>query len=265
MSLLFDNKVALITGAAGGIGRASAIAFSKQGAKVVAVDIDSRRGEETVRLIKNAGREAVFMQVNVVKASEVERLIAEIQKLYGRLDYAHNNAGVEGRKAALNEQTEEDWDHTINVNLKSVWLCMKYEIQAMRAAGAGAIVNTGSVASQVGLRNYAPYAASKHGVIGLTKTAAIENVKHNIRVNAVCPGLIDTEMIVRSITGDPDKSGFLTKLKVRVGQSILASKQPSGRMGLAVEVAEAVIWLCSEQASYVNGHALAVDGGFLAK
>ena len=269
MNTPFQDKVALVTGAAGGIGRASAMAFARQKAKVVAADIDVKGGQETVELIKGEGAEAVFISVDVTNSREVKSLIDQIVSRYGQLDYAHNNAGIEGKKATLVEQTEEDWDRLIDINLKGIWLCMKYEIPAMLRNESGAIVNTGSVSSELGLKNYSPYCASKHGIIGLTKTAALEFIKHNIRVNAVCPGLIDTEMISRSIVGetlvDDGITGFFQNLKRYVGGTMLKNKQPSGRMGLAEEVAEAVVWLCSEKASFVNGHALVVDGGLMVK
>ena len=265
----FEGKVALVTGAGSGIGRASALGFAACQAKVVIADIDTAKGEETARFIKKEGGQAVFIRANVADAKDVKELIEQVLKHYGRLDYGHNNAGVEGKKASLIEQTEEDWDKMIDINLKGVWLSMKYEIPAMLRNGGGVIVNTGSVSSEVGLRNYAPYCASKHGIIGLTKTAALEFVKENIRVNAVCPGLIDTDMITRSIVGDASNEGIMQgywyRIKKMIGGAVLRSKQPSGRMGLPEEVALAVLWLCSDQSSFVNGHALVVDGGFIAK
>jgi len=264
----FKDKVALVTGAGSGIGRASAFVFAACKAKVVVADIDTVKGEETSQLINKEGGEAVFIRTNVADAKDVKDLIDQTLKRYGRLDYGHNNAGIEGKKASIIEQTQEDWDNLIDINLKGVWLCMKYEIPAMLQNGGGVIVNTGSVSSEVGLRNYAPYCASKHGIIGLTKTAALEFIKENIRVNAVCPGLIDTDMITRSILGDTGSDGMRrlwSGLKKEIGGALLKSKQPSGRMGLPEEVARAVIWLCSDQSSYINGHALVIDGGFVAR
>ncbi|MDE2027611.1 MAG: glucose 1-dehydrogenase [Candidatus Omnitrophica bacterium] len=264
----FKDKVALVTGAGGGIGRASALGFAYCQARVVVADIDPLKGKETVALIQKEGGEAIFIQANVAVAKDVEALIDQTFKTYGRLDYGHNNAGIEGKKALLTEQTEEDWDKMAAINLKGAWLCMKYEIPALLQSGGGAIVNTGSIASELGLRNYGPYCAAKHGLIGLTKTAALEFAKRNIRVNAVCPGLIETDMITRSIVGETVEAAplsFLQGLKKKIGYAILKNKQPSGRMGLPEEVAMAVLWLCSDQSSFVNGHALVVDGGYVIK
>ena len=269
MNTLFQDKVAFITGASAGIGRASALTFARHKAKVVVADIDINGGRETVELIKGEGGEAVFFPMDVTNSREVRSVIDQTVNLYGRLDYAHNNAGIEGKKATIVEQAEEDWDRLIDINLKGIWLCLKYEIPAMLRNESGAIVNTGSVSSELGLKNYSPYCASKHGIIGLTKTAALEFIKHNIRVNAVCPGLIDTEMISRSLVSDTvvdnGITGFFQSLRRYVGNTVLKNKQPAGRMGLAEEVAEAVVWLCSDKASFVNGHALVVDGGLLVK
>jgi len=265
----FKDKVALVTGGSGGIGRASALAFAREGAKVVVSDIQVETGEETVALIKEAGGQAVFIRADVSNSRQVESLIEQTVRTLGGLHYAHNNAGIGGEKAPLIEQAEETWDKVIDINLKGVWLCMKYQIKEMLKNRSGAIVNTGSVSSEVGLSKYSPYCASKPGIIGLTKTAALEYIKDGIRVNAVCPGLIDTEMVERSIVGDTKATNIVTEafqnFKKNIAQAILTGKQPSGRMGSAAEVAEAVIWLCSDSASYVNGHALAIDGGFLVK
>jgi NAD(P)-dependent dehydrogenase (short-subunit alcohol dehydrogenase family) len=265
----FDGKVALVTGAAAGIGRASALAFARLGAKVVVADIQTTGGEETVAQIKSAGGEAAFIRADVSQAKEVEALVRQTVTLFGRLDCAHNNAGVEGVRARTASTTEEDWDRTVAINLKGVWLCMKYEIPQMLKLGQGAIVNTSSIAGQVGLSRFAAYAASKHGVIGLTKSAALEYARFGIRVNAVCPGLIDTGMPERGFLGVQPGGSFTDRLimglRKRFGRVMLTAQQPARRMGSPAEVAEAVVWLCSESASFVNGHALPVDGGFLAK
>lgn len=265
----FNDRVALVTGAASGIGRASALAFARESAKVIVSDIESARGEETVSLIKEKGGQAQFIPADVSKASDVKALVDKTIGVYGRLDFAHNNAGIEGAKADIADSPEESWDRIIDINLKGVWLCMKYEIPEMLKNKAGAIVNTASAAGLVGWSKFAPYSASKHGVIGLTKTAAIEYMKSGIRVNAVCPGLIDNEMVQRAIIGEPSAGNAVKKVfqdvRKSIGRSLLSQKQPSGRMGLSEEVAEAVLWLCSSASSYVNGHALVVDGGMLAK
>jgi NAD(P)-dependent dehydrogenase (short-subunit alcohol dehydrogenase family) len=262
----FNGKVALITGASAGIGRASALAFARAGAKVVAADIENGGGEETVAQIKTAGGEATFVRTDVSRGEEVKELIKRTVGLYGRLDCAHNNAGTEGTRARVAALLEEDWARTIAINLTGVWLCMKFEIQQMAKQGGGAIVNTASIAGHVGFARHCAYAASKHGVVGLTKTAALEYIKLGIRVNAVSPGLIDTAMIDRGIDRTKDSSNELfQRVRRRVIRRALAMQQPSKRMGSPEEVAEAVLWLCSENASYVNGHTLVVDGGMIAE
>src|SRR5260221_942937 len=265
----FSGKVALVTGAAAGIGRASALAFARIGAKVVVADIHTTGGEETVAQIKSAGGEAAFIRADVSQAKEVEALVRQTVALYGRLDCAHNNAGVEGARARTAATTEDDWDRTVALNLKGVWLCMKYEIPQILKLGRGAIVNTSSIAGEVGLSRFAAYSASKHGVIGLTKSAALEYVRFGIRVNAVCPGLIDTGMPERGFLGVRQAGSFsdrlIAGLPERFGRAMLPSQQPARRMGSPAEVAEAVVRLCSAAASFVNGEALPVDGGFLAK
>lgn len=275
MSLLFHTKVALVTGASAGIGRASALAFAREGARVVVADIAAPGGEETVRLIREAGGEASFVRADVSQAAEVQALVRRTVELYGRLDCAHNNAGIEGSRAASAECTEENWDRVLSVNLKGVWLGMKYEIPEMLRGDGGTIVNTSSIAGLVGLRNYPAYSAAKHGIVGLTKSAALEYVRQGVRINAVCPGLIDTGLIKRAVVGDasPESQSrwlrpikdLLIGTKETVARAVLEHKQPSRRMGLPEEVAAAVLWLCSDAASFVNGHTLTVDGGFIAK
>lgn len=254
MAGLVAGKVALVTGAGSGIGRATALAFYREGAKVVVSDVAVEGGEETVRLIKQAGGEAIFMKADVSKEAEVEALVNKAMQTYGRLDCAHNNAGVPGPNKMTVDITEDRWDKVIAVNLKGVWLCMKYEIAQMLKQGGGAIVNTSSDAGLVGVRRGAAYVASKHGVIGLTKTAALEYAKSGIRVNAVCPGPIDTPML-RGPGGE------------RVDRFIdrMVAAQPGGRLGKPEEIAEAAVWLCSDAASFVTGHALPVDGGYMAQ
>jgi NAD(P)-dependent dehydrogenase (short-subunit alcohol dehydrogenase family) len=251
----FSGKVALVTGGASGIGQACAQLFAKEGASVVISDVALEGGHETVRLIEEDGGEAFFVEADVSEAAEVEALIGRTVEAHGRLDYAFNNAGIEGRMATNTaDYSEEDWDRVIAVNLKGVWLCMKNEISQMLSQGAGSIVNNSSVEGLVGLQGTSAYAASKHGVVGLTKTAALEYAQSGIRVNAVCPGLVRTPMVERYTEGDAETEAQWA-----------AIFEPVGRMGSAEEVAEAAVWLCSEAASFVTGHAMAVDGGYVAR
>ncbi len=252
MAALMTGKVALVTGASSGIGRASALAFAREGAKVVVADVTVEGGEETVNLVKQAGGEAIFVKTDVAKAAEVEALVAQAVQTYGRLDCAHNNAGIEGPGAPTVEYAEEMWDRVIAINLKGVWLCMKYEIPQMLKNGGGAIVNTASTAGLVGYPSGSAYVASKHGVVGLTRTAALEYAKSGVRVNAVCPGAIDTPMMGRITGHRPHRAARM------------AAAEPVGRMGNPSEIAEAVVWLCSDAASFVTGHPMAVDGGMTA-
>lgn len=249
----FKDKVALVTGGGSGIGRASATAFACEGARTIVADISISGAEETVRKIKELGGEAISVRTDVSKANEVESLIGKIVAQFGRLDIAHNNAGVEGDIASTADCTEENWDKIISVNLKGVWLCMKYEITQMLKQGCGVIVNTASIAGLVGLRGSPAYDASKHGIVGLTKTAALEYARAKIRINAVCPGGIETPMIQRQTIRNPN-----------IREKLIAV-EPMGRMGSPEEVAEAVLWLCSESSSFVTGHAMMVDGGFVAQ
>ena len=254
MAAKFEGKVALVTGGSSGIGRATALAFAKEGATVVIADILVEAGEETVRMIKGAGSEAILIKTDVSKAAEVEAVIKKTVESYGRLDYAVNNAGIEGDTAPTADCTEENWDRVININLKGAWLCMKYEIPQMLAQGGGAIVNISSIAGLVGVPGLVcAYVASKHGILGLTKIAALEYAKAGIRVNAVCPGPIRTPMLDRFIGGRPEVEAQFEAL------------EPVGRIGKPEEIAEAVVWLCSDAASFVTGHPLAVDGGWVAQ
>jgi NAD(P)-dependent dehydrogenase (short-subunit alcohol dehydrogenase family) len=253
MSIL-DGKVAFVTGAGSGIGQATANLFAREGAKVVVSDISVEGGEKTVEMIKADGNEAMFVQVDVTRSLEVERAVSMVVETYGRLDCAFNNAGGNvGEASPLAESTEEIWERVINLNLKGVWLCMKHEIEQMVKQGSGAIVNTASVAGLVGFPGMPVYSAGKHGVIGLTKTAALEYASAGIRVNAVCPSMIYTPAMEAAISDFPDL------------EANLKNDIPLGRIGGSKEVGEAVVWLCSDQASFVTGHAMSVDGGFTAK
>ncbi|WP_322487314.1 SDR family oxidoreductase [Chloroflexus sp.] len=248
----FIGKVALVTGAAAGIGRASALAFAREGAKVVVADVNVEGGEETVALCRAQNTDAIFVRCDVSQHSEVEQLIAKAVDMFGRIDFAHNNAGIEGVQAMLLDYPEEVWDRVIDINLKGIWLCLKYEIRQMLRQGGGAIVNTSSVAGLSGSRGVSAYVASKHGIVGVTKAVALEYARSGIRVNAICPGTIHTAMIDRFTQGDPQ---LLAQF---------AEGEPIGRLGSPEEVANAVIWLCSDKASFVTGATLAVDGGRLA-
>ena len=251
----FEGKVAVVTGGSSGIGRATAIAFAKEGAKVVVASRNIELLRETVRMIEETGGEGIFVKCDVTVSAQVEAMINRTVETYSRLDYALNNAGGGGGVATFAltaDFKEEDWDREINVNLKGVWLGMKYEIPQMLKQGGGAIVNTSSVAGlMVNHAGRAAYAAAKHGVIGLTKAAALEYAKANIRVNAVCPGPVLVPWIKDVLVAQPEmKASFLDGCLLE-------------RMGKPEEVAEAVIWLCSDAASFVTGHAMAVDGGVL--
>jgi NAD(P)-dependent dehydrogenase (short-subunit alcohol dehydrogenase family) len=249
-----EGKIALVTGAGSGIGRAAALAFARAGATVVVADVVADGGKETVRLIEQAGGECLFVEGDVSNAADVQTIVQTAVDRYGRLDCAFNNAGIapyqvdaSGKKTA--EWSEESFDRMIAVNLKGVWLCMKEEIPHMQSQGGGAIVNTASIAGLIGLVTSSAYVAAKHGVIGLTKTAALEYADVNIRVNAVCPGFIKTQM-----TADTMR---------RRGEAII-SQIPFRRMGEPGEIAEMVVWLCSERAGYVTGASYNVDGGWMA-
>lgn len=253
MAERLEGKVALVTGGGSGIGQATALIFAREGAKVVVADITVAGGEETVRQIQATGGQATFVKTDVSQAAEVEALVNKTVETYGQLDCAFNNAGIEGAAKLTTECTEEEFDRTIAVNVTGVWLCMKYEIQHMLSHGGGSIVNTASAAGLIGIPSAPDYVASKHAVVGLTKTAALEYAKSGIRVNAVCPGAVDTPMIARSARAIP---GF---------DEIAVSMEPVGRFGQSSEIGEAVAWLCSDAASFVTGIPMSVDGGMVAQ
>ncbi len=247
------DRVAIVTGGASGIGRASCLALVAEGAKVVVADISREGGEETVSVIRQTGGEAFFVRCDVSNLSDVETLVSETLRKYGRLDCAHNNAGIAGSMARTGDYSEQEWDSVVNANLKGVWLCMKFEIAQMLKQRSGVIVNTASTAGLRGSRFAAAYAASSHGVVGLTKSAALEYVTDGIRINAVCPGIVDTPMIRRHISGDAKREGQFN------------AASPVGRMATPEEIAQTVVWLFSDAASYVTGSAVVVDGGRTAQ
>jgi NAD(P)-dependent dehydrogenase (short-subunit alcohol dehydrogenase family) len=248
----YQGKVVIVTGGSYGIGRAAAIGFAQRGAKVVIADIDVKRGEETLQRIKDDGGDAIFINTDVSLEHDVKVLIERTVQAYGRLDCAFNNAGIHKQFVSTIDFTLEEWEEMINVNLKSVWLCMKYEIRQMLKQGKGAIVNTSSAAGLVGAPSNPAYPASKHGVVGITKSTALEFARKGIRVNCVCPGPIRTGMQESLMATRPD----IVKA--------MDQKVPMGRTGEPEEVAAAAIFLCSDAASYITGHALPVDGGIVA-
>lgn len=247
-----EGKVALVTGAAAGIGRATALAFARAGADVLLADVDEARGRDAAEEVAALGVGARFVVADVTDQASVDAMVASAVDAFGGLDAAFNNAGVEPPGAPLAEGTRADWDRILAVDLTGVWSCMVAELPRLVERG-GSIVNCSSIAGLVGFPGSAPYVAAKHGVVGLTRTAALDYAEQGVRVNAVCPGVIDTEMIERFTQGDQD------------ARRALVAVEPVGRLGRAEEVAAAVVWLSSEQASFVTGEALAVDGGFVAR
>ena len=252
MTTELEGKVGLVTGGTSGIGRDAAVLFAKAGAKVVVAGRREVEGKETIDLIRAVGDEGLFVKTDVSQAAEVQALVQKTVEKFGRLDVAFNNAGIEGSWISIAEQSEEDWDRTININLKGVWLCLKHEIQQMLKQGSGgAIVNMASIAGLIGSAGAATYCASKHGVMALTKSAALETARSGIRINVVCPAVIETPMGER-IWGAPEMKKFALGL------------HPIGRFGTPMEIAEAVVWMCSDRASFMTGQSLVLDGGFLA-
>ena len=252
-----DARVALVTGGGSGIGRASAVVFAREGAKVVVTDVDEDGGQETIRIIESAGGTARFVRADVSQAAEVAALVEQAVSTYGRLDCALNNAGIQGDIKQTAECSQENWDRIIATNLTGVWLCMKHEIPHMLNQGGGAIVNTSSNFGLVGSNGMPAYSASKHGVLGLTKTAALEYAKSGIRVNAVCPGPVQTPLVDKVLAAQPELGDQIIKA--------IEAREPVGRMGQPKEIAEAVVWLCSDAASFVTGTAMSVDGGFVTQ
>jgi NAD(P)-dependent dehydrogenase (short-subunit alcohol dehydrogenase family) len=245
----FAGKVAFVTGAANGIGRATALAFAHEGASVVVADVSEEGNQETAHMIEKLGGRALAVSCDVSRGQDVKGALDKALEIFGRLDFAFNNAGVEQKNAATAEIEEEEWGRIVDTNLRGVFLCMKYEIPLLLKQGGGAIVNTSSGAGVIGIKGGAAYAAAKHGVIGLSKSAALDYASYNIRVNAVAPGYIDTPMMNRFTGGTAE------------GRGKVIAEEPIGRMGKPEEVAAAVLWLCSDAARFVIGHTLVVDGG----
>jgi len=254
MAGTLEGKTALVTGGASGIGRAASLAYSREGARVVVVDVSVEGGEETVQRIKESGGEATLVHADVSSNAGTQAMVAETVERFGRLDCAFNNAGISGgRDRNLTaDYTQDDWDRVIGVNLTGVWLSMKAEIPQMLAQGGGAIVNTASIMGLIATPESVAYMAAKHGVVGLTKAAALEYAKDNLRVNAVCPGYIDTPLLQPLFANEDRKEQVVFR-------------HPVGRLGQPEEIAEAVIWLSSDAASFVTGHSMAVDGGYVAQ
>jgi NAD(P)-dependent dehydrogenase (short-subunit alcohol dehydrogenase family) len=246
----FAGKVAFVTGGANGIGRAAALAFAREKASVVVADISEQANHDTARMIEETGGRALAVRCDVTRAADVKAAMDKTVEAFGRLDFAFNNAGIEPRKPAPTaDYDEEEWNRIIDINLRGVFLCMKHEIPLILKQGGGAIVNTSSGAGIIGIKGSPAYTAAKHGVIGLTRAAALDYAAQKIRVNAVCPGYIDTPMMDRFTGGTPE------------GRAKVIAEEPVGRMGKPEEIAAAVVWLCSDAAAFVIGHAMVMDGG----
>ncbi|MGG5600681.1 MULTISPECIES: SDR family oxidoreductase [unclassified Myroides] len=246
----FENKVVFITGAGGGIGRETALAFAREGASVVATDISEKANQETAKLIEDEGGKVLAVTVDVTDSKSIQEALNQTIAKYGKLDFAFNNAGVENKVEPLHEVDEEEFKRVVNIDLTGVFLCMKYQLPLLLKNGSGSIVNTASIAGVTGFTGGASYGAAKHGVIGLTKTAALDYAAKGIRVNAICPSVVETEMIKRY-----NKDGSMDALKANL---------PIGRFGRVEEIAAAVLWLCSDESEFIVGQSLILDGGQLA-
>jgi NAD(P)-dependent dehydrogenase (short-subunit alcohol dehydrogenase family) len=248
-----QDSVAIVTGSSSGIGRAAARRFAEEGARVVAADVDVDGGSETVEAIRDAGGEATFVETDVSDRGAVETMVETAVDRYGGLDFAFNNAGIEGRNDSLVDQGDDDWERVVDINLKGVFLGLQAEIPAMLDDGGGVIVNTSSIAGVVGFQGVSPYVASKHGVIGLTKTAALEYGHEGVRVNAISPGVIETPMVERAAAANPEMIDAVSEAT------------PMGRVGDPEEIGDAAVWLCSDDASFVTGETLVIDGGYVSQ
>lgn len=252
-----EQKVAMVTGAGSGIGRASSLAFARVGATVIVSDIDEEGGAATVEQIQREGGKAVFMRVDVTEEDDVRDLVARAVEVHGRIDWAHNNAGHGGSPELIEEYSRGEWERLLTLNLTGVWSCLRHQIPQMKAQGGGAIVNTASTFGMVGVKGMCAYVAAKHGVVGLTKAAALECAEDGVRVNAICPGATRTpqlETFFGELEDDP-----------RTAEAAYVQREPIGRLGRPEEIAQAVVWLCSDAASFVTGHPMVVDGGWLAQ
>jgi NAD(P)-dependent dehydrogenase (short-subunit alcohol dehydrogenase family) len=250
---MLAGKATLVTGGASGIGRATALAMAREGARVLVCDTDEAGGERVAAEIRGAGGAACFLKVDVTREADVEAMVKCAVSEFGRLDCAVNNAGITGGGGAIPDLSLEQWSQTLAINLTGVFLCLKHELRVMRAQKSGAIVNMSSGAGVIAVPGLAAYCASKHGVLGLTKTAAVENARGGVRVNAILPGSTDTPMLAKAMSSDP---------KLR---KLIESSSPAGRLGLPEEIAEAAVWLCSDRASFVSGESMLVDGGSVAR
>ena len=250
---LVEAKTALVTGGASGIGRATALALAREGARIVVADLDESGGESTVEAIRDQGGEAHFLPTDVTNESQVQALVAGAVERFGRLDCAVNNAGTAGPSGTIANLSTDDWNRVLAINLTGTFFCLKYELPVMQEQAAGSIVNMSSGAGVIGVPWLAPYCASKHGVLGLTKSAALENARTGVRVNAICPGSTDTPMLRGAMANNPSL------------EKMIVSQMPGGRLGLAEEIAEAAVWLCSDRASFVSGESMLVDGASVAR